>query len=112
MPLGPFDSGRWNENDAAHPLSEGQNGEGEKAASFVVSTAEVLQAIVSLAREEGFDSERVSVRKVGRILSQMRLSREPRPGGKGSHRWRVPYADLERWRAAYALGAQGDTHPD
>ena len=33
----------------------------------------------------------------------MRLEKMPRPGGKGSRRWRVTLGDLERWTAVYGL---------
>ncbi len=85
-------------------------------AGFVVTTSEVQQSIL-LAGEEEIGSERISVHKVGRILARMRLRQEPRPGGKGSRRWRVTYQDLERWTGAYSINArenevEGEYPPD
>ena len=71
--------------------------------SFVVTTSEVQQAILDAAGEEELGSERVPAYKVGRILAQMRLGPEARPGGKGSRRRRVTFEDLERWKAAYGV---------
>jgi hypothetical protein len=80
----------------------------------VVTTSEVQQAILQMGEEE-IGSERVSAEKLGKILARMRLSQEARPGAQGSRRWRVPYEDLERWKAAYGLTARtGDVemgHP-
>ena len=76
-------------------------------AGFMVTTSEVQQSILQ-AGEEEIGSERISVHKVGRILARMRLRQEPRPGGKGSRRWRVTYKDLERWKAAYSINARAN----
>ncbi|HEX9105984.1 MAG TPA: hypothetical protein VF832_02120, partial [Longimicrobiales bacterium] len=79
---------------------------GAAEGSFVVTTKEVQQAIADAAGEEELeDAERLSARKVGRMLGRMRLRQEPRPGGKGGRRWRVGYHELARWRAAYGLDA-------
>ena len=71
--------------------------------SFVVTTAQVHQATLQVG-EEDLESERISLVKVGKLLRNMRLPREPRSGGTGGRRWRVAYADLERWKEAYGLG--------
>jgi hypothetical protein len=55
-----------------------------------VTTPEVQQAMLDAAGEEELGSERPAY-KVGRILAQMRLCPEARPGGKGSRRWRVTF---------------------
>jgi len=33
----------------------------------------------------------------------MRLAPIPRPGGRGSRRWKVTLGDLARWNTAYGL---------
>ncbi len=66
--------------------------------TFLVTTSEVQRTILELAGEEEIGEERISVRKVGRVLGRMRLSKEKRPQGKGSRCWRMSYQDLERWK--------------
>jgi hypothetical protein len=70
---------------------------------YVVTTRDVLVYAKAMAIKLGLDDERVTSRRVGRVLGHMRLERAPRPGGQGSRRWRVTLADLERWTAAYGL---------
>jgi hypothetical protein len=70
-----------------------------------VTTSEVQQAMLDGAGEEELGSERVPAYKVGRILAQMRLCPEARPGGKGSRRRRVTFEDLERWKTVYGKGS-------
>ncbi|MCK4316518.1 MAG: hypothetical protein KAX24_12180, partial [Anaerolineae bacterium] len=55
------------------------------------------------AKREDGDPGRITDRRVGRVLGRMRLQKAPRPGGKGSRRWRVTLGDLQRWTAAYGL---------
>ena len=49
------------------------------------------------------DPARITNQRVGRILGRMRLTKVPRPGGRGSRRWRVTPDDLQRWIDVYGL---------
>jgi hypothetical protein len=82
--------------------------EGETKKEWILTTEQVRQAVVVVARdsESDINTERVTGRSVGRILGKMRLRQEPRPGGKGSRKWRVTMADLERWTHSYHLDLQ------
>ena len=72
-------------------------------ASFVCTTEEVTMFAVALAEKYGGEVERITNRRVGQAMGRMRLEKAPRPGGKGSRRWRVTRGDLERWMAAYGV---------
>ena len=69
----------------------------------MITTAQIVQVAKAVAKREDGDSDRITDRRVGRVLGRMRLQKTPRPGGKGSRRWRVTLGDLQRWTAAYGL---------
>jgi len=75
----------------------------ETLPAFVVTTEEVVLVARAVTKRNDGDPDIVTSRRVGRVLGRMRLEKVPRPGGKGSRRWRVTLGDLERWTAAYGL---------
>lgn len=72
---------------------------------FDVTVSEVKDAAKDVVGEDDPDAvvDWITSRKIGRVLSQMRLEQRPRPGGKGSRIYRVTLGDLERWLGAYGL---------
>ena len=79
------------------------NREQEIPSHFVFATQQITRYTQSLTTLQDGDPDAVTVRRVGRALSRMRLHKAPRPGGKGGRRWNVKISDLERWTAAYGL---------
>lgn len=75
----------------------------ETPSDLVLTTAQVMLVARAVAKRDDGDLERITNRRIGRVLGRMRLEKVPRPGGKGSRRWRVTLGDLERWTAAYGL---------
>jgi len=75
----------------------------ETPSDFIITTAQIVQVARAVAKREDGDPDRITDRRVGRTLGRMRLQKTPRPGGKGSRRWRVTMGDLQRWTAAYGL---------
>ena len=69
----------------------------------MITTEQIVLIARAVAKREDGDPDRITDRRVGRILGRMRLEKVPRPGGKGSRRWRVTLGDLQRWTAAYGL---------
>jgi len=69
----------------------------------VITTEQTVLIARAVAKRDDGDLNRITNRRVGRILGRMRLEKVPRPGGKGSRRWRVRLGDLQRWTAAYGL---------
>ena len=75
---------------------------------FLVTTAQVRAEFDRISAVEEVDTawmgtEASRARRIGRILSQMRLPKAPRPGGKGSRRWRVELPILRRLLQGYGL---------
>ena len=58
---------------------------------------------IAVDSELDIDPERVTARRVGRVLAKMRLTQEPRSGGRGSRTWRVSASDLKRWSELYGV---------
>ncbi len=75
----------------------------ETPSDFVITTEQIVLLARAVAKREDGDPDRITDRRVGRVLGRMRLQKTPRPGGKGSRRWRVTLGDLQRWTAAYGL---------
>jgi hypothetical protein len=76
---------------------------GETPSHFTFTTEQIVTvARVATERDDG-DPDQITNRRIGRVLGRMRLEKVPRPGGKGSRRWRVALGDLERWTAAYGM---------
>ncbi|MGH7965778.1 MAG: hypothetical protein ACRERD_28840, partial [Candidatus Binatia bacterium] len=71
--------------------------------AWTFTTKDVTDAAKAVATESelDIDPERVTGRRVGRTLGRMRLKKEPRPGGRGSHLWQVTVGDLRRWATLY-----------
>ena len=69
----------------------------------MITTEQIVLIARAVAKREDGDPDRITDRRVGRTLGRMRLQKTPRPGGKGSRRWRVTLGDLQRWTAAYGL---------
>ncbi len=72
---------------------------------WVFTTEEIKDAAVACANdaEADIDVEKITSKRVGRTLGAMRLSQEPRPGGRGSRRWKVSINDLGRWTTSYGM---------
>jgi hypothetical protein len=75
----------------------------ETPSDFVITTEQVVLIATAIAERDDGDLSRITNRRVGRILGRIRLEKVPRPGGRGSRRWRVTLGDLQRWTAAYGL---------
>lgn len=75
----------------------------ETPSHFVFTTQEILIFAQAIAKMKDGDPDHITHHRVGRALGRMRLEKAPRPGGRGSRRWRVTLGDLERWTAAYGL---------
>jgi hypothetical protein len=81
---------------------------------WIFSTKEITVEVNACARDgeeaNGEDDQtavgeikRISTDRVGRILAKMRLKQEPRPGGRGSRRWKIPLTELKRWTLRYRV---------
>jgi len=68
---------------------------------FEVTTEEIKDACSQIARDEDMNDSFFSNERVGRALTQFRFHQVPRPGGKGSRRWRVNFDELQRLLTAY-----------
>jgi hypothetical protein len=79
------------------------NGEAPSAWEWVLTTQEITHIAQLITRVNDGDPDCITNRRVGRVLGRMRLEKTHRPGGQGSHRWRVTLGGLERWTAAYGL---------
>jgi hypothetical protein len=75
----------------------------ETPSEFIFTTDQVVLFAMAITKQDDGDPHTITNRIVSRLLGQMRLQKAPRPGGKGSRRWRVTLADLQRWTAAYGL---------
>jgi hypothetical protein len=73
--------------------------------TWILKTADITAAakVVAADSELDIDPDRVTSRRVGRVLSRMRLEQIPRPGGHGSRLWRASAGDLQRWATLYAV---------
>ncbi len=82
---------------------------GETPSDFVFTTDQIVRLTRVVTRRDDGDLAHVTNRRVGRVLGRLRLwpkgylEKVPRPGGKGSRRWRVTLGNLERWTAAYGM---------
>ena len=85
---------------------------GETPSEFVFTTAQITAFVQTITQRNEGDPNYVTSRRIGRVLGQMRLEKAPRPGGKGSRRWRVTLGDLARWTAAYGLPLPGPLAPN
>jgi hypothetical protein len=65
--------------------------------------SEVTNIAISLAKLDDWDidTEFITPRRVGRVVSQLRFERTPRPGGKGSRRFKSSIPELERLSRSY-----------
>jgi len=70
---------------------------------FVFTTGEIRQAVLDITDEEEVSPDYITPSRVGRALGRMRLAKEPRPGGRGSRRWKVTLGDLQRWTTTYGI---------
>jgi len=84
-------------------ISANSANNGETLEKWVFETKEITQTSGRLASAEDAGSGDINSHRVGRILGQMRLEPSPRPGGKGSRRWEVARADLDRLVKTYGL---------
>lgn len=71
--------------------------------SFAVKELVAAAKTIAVEAELDLDPEKVTGRRVGRVLGKMRLTQEPRSGGRGSRLWRVTVNDLKRWTEVYAI---------
>jgi hypothetical protein len=75
----------------------------ETPSHFTFTTEQIVTVARVATRRNDGDPDEITNRRIGRVLGRMRLEKVPRPGGKGSRRWRVALGDLERWTAAYGM---------
>ena len=68
-------------------------------------TANVTNDAIALAIRDDWDIDKefITPRKTGRVLSQLRFEKAPRPGGKGSRRWKAGVSELERLSRSYNI---------
>ena len=71
--------------------------------SFEFQTTDVTNKAKGLAKKDDWDIDEdyIQPRRVGRVISKLRLEESPRPGGKGSRRRKAKLSDLVRLAAAY-----------
>ena len=75
----------------------------EDSGSFVCTTEDITAYVLALVQLQNHDVENITERRVERTLGKMRFQKAPRPGGKGSRRWRVTLDELQRLTRAYSL---------
>jgi len=73
------------------------------AREWILTTEQIAAFARAITKTKDGEPDHVTNRRVGRVLSRMRLEKVPRPSGRGSRRWRVTLGDLERWTAAYGM---------
>jgi hypothetical protein len=71
---------------------------------WTFTTSQISEAAQHIAEqtEADIDTEKITSRKVGRLLGKLRL-RKAREAGKGTRMWQVTLADLKRWAAVYNI---------
>ena len=74
------------------------------SAVWTFTTSQISEAAQQHAEqtEADIDTEKITSRKVGRLLGKLRL-RKAREAGKGTRMWQVILADLRRWAAVYNI---------
>ena len=70
---------------------------------FEITTKEVKETCFEIARDEDMDVSFLSNERVGRALAQFRFNQLPRPGGKGSRKWKIDLNELQRLLVAYGI---------
>ncbi len=75
-----------------------------QTAEWTFTTSQISEAAQHVAEqtEADIDTEKITSRKVGRLLGKLRL-RRAREAGKGTRMWQVTFADLKRWAAVYNI---------
>ena len=75
-----------------------------ESASFTLSTADITETVVQIAKDDEVDIEidTITSRRIGRILGKMRFGRD-RQGGRGPRRWLVREHELRRQAISYGL---------
>jgi len=73
-------------------------------AGWTFTTSQISEAAQHIAEqtEADIDTEKITSRKVGRLLGKLRL-RKAREAGKGTRMWQITLADLKRWAAVYNI---------
>ncbi len=74
------------------------------AKTWTFTTTQISETARLLAEqtEVDIDTEKITSRKVGRLLGKLRLHKA-REAGKGTRMWQVTSADLKRWSAVYNI---------
>jgi hypothetical protein len=74
------------------------------SAGWTFTTSQISEAAQQIAEqtEADIDADKITSRKVGRLLGKLRL-RKAREAGKGTRMWQVTFADLKRWAAVYNI---------
>jgi len=72
--------------------------------AWTFSTNQITEAAVRQAEstEADLDTNTITSRRVGRVLSKLRFTRA-RQGGKGTRQWTVTLSELTRWASVYAF---------
>ncbi len=76
---------------------------GENPDDFEFTTQEIVDLTRRIAISRGHRDDRVTSHRIGRALARMRLQQAPRPGGKGSRRWRATLDTLQGLLTAHGL---------
>ncbi|GAP11285.1 hypothetical protein BECAL_02471 [Bellilinea caldifistulae] len=74
------------------------------SAGWTFTTSQISEAAQHIAEqtEADIDPEKITSRKVGRLLGKLRL-RKACEAGKGTRMWQITLADLTRWAAVYNI---------
>lgn len=81
------------------------NANNKQTVIIELQISSVTNTAMSLAKLDDWDidTEFITPRRVGRVVSQLRFERSPRPGGKGSRRLKSSISELERLSASYNI---------
>jgi len=77
---------------------------------WTFETAAITMKAKEIAAEQeiGIDADRVDSKRVGIKLNAMRVTKPPRPGGRGPRKWTVKLSDLRRLTMAYGVVLPGE----
>jgi hypothetical protein len=81
--------------------------------TWTFATEDITAKAKELAQDsEGeFDPGKVNSQRVGKVLKKMRLTKPPRPGGKGPRIWQASLPVLVKWTTAYGMALPAELQP-
>jgi hypothetical protein len=96
-----------------HCASSASSAGSKDTREWLLPVDRIAEATAQAARDQEADlrPEQITVERVGRVLAKMRLTRVPRPRGRGSRLWKLTFADLDHWAAAYGYALPGGLFP-